>query len=230
MSRVKAPLQSGLSRVAEALADPAREAIVSALVDGKARPAGELALIAGISPQSASGHLQKLVDAHLLSVWPQGRFRYYHIADEDVASAIESLANLAARSEPSLKCAKHPIEFRQCRSCYRHLAGQLGVAISQTLMRRQYVSVNKRDGFVTETGLAWCRQEGIGFRPSASPAVRLCFDWTERVPHLAGAFANAVLQRMIECNYLRPGQIHRSLRLTDQGRAFLGRLHLETEF
>jgi DNA-binding transcriptional ArsR family regulator len=222
-------LQSGLSRVAEALADPAREAIVSALVDGKARPAGELASVAGISPQSASGHLQKLVDANLLSVCSQGRFRYYRITDEDVASAIESLVNLAARSEPSLKCAKHPLEFRQCRSCYRHLAGQLGVAIGKTLRHRQYVSMNERDGFVTEAGFAWCRQEGIGFRPSASRAVRLCLDWTERVPHLAGALPNAVLQRMLECDYLRSGQIHRSLRLTHQGRAFLSRLGVETE-
>jgi DNA-binding transcriptional ArsR family regulator len=220
---------SGLSRVAEALADPAREAIVSALVDGKARPAGELALVAGISPQSASAHLQKLVDAHLLAVWSQGRFRYYRIADEEVASAIESLANLAARSEPSPKCAKHPIEFRQCRRCYRHLAGQLGVAIGGTLVRRQYVSMSGRDGHVTEAGLAWCQQEGIGFRASGSPSVRLCIDWTERVPHLAGSFPNAILQRMIECNYLQPGQIHRVLRLTYKGRAFLSRLGLKTD-
>jgi hypothetical protein len=87
--------------------------------------------------------------------------------------------------------------------------------------------MNGRDGFVTDAGLAWCRQEGVAFRPSRSPAVRLCVDWTERVPHLAGPFPNAVLHRMIECNYLRPGQIHRSLRLTDQGQAFLSRLGLE---
>src|SRR6516164_3417774 len=91
-------VQSGFSRVAEALSDPAREAIVSALSDGKAMPAGELAAIAGISPQSASAHLQRLVDARLLSVLAQGRFRYYRITDEDVVALIEDLANLAAKA------------------------------------------------------------------------------------------------------------------------------------
>src|SRR5499433_2702197 len=91
--------QSGFSRVAEALSDPAREAMVSALADGKAMPAGELAVIAGVSPQSASAHLQKLVDANVLSVWAQGRFRYYRISDEDVASLIENLVNLATKAD-----------------------------------------------------------------------------------------------------------------------------------
>src|SRR6516162_2602595 len=92
-------VHSGLSRVAEALSDPAREAIVGALLGGKAMPAGELAAVAGVSPQSASAHLQKLVDARLLAVLAQGRFRYYRIVDEDVAALIEGLANLAAQTQ-----------------------------------------------------------------------------------------------------------------------------------
>src|SRR3954454_25352846 len=85
--------QSGFSRITEALSDPAREAIVSALSDGKAMPADELDAVAGISPQGASAHLQKLVEARVLSVWSQGRFRYYRIADDDVASLIENLVD-----------------------------------------------------------------------------------------------------------------------------------------
>src|ERR1700676_3098955 len=99
MAHVQQPVQSGFSRIAEALSDPAREAIVSALSDGKAMPAGELARAAGVSPQSASAHLQKLVDARVLSVWSQGRFRYYRIVHDDVASLIESLIDLAVRAE-----------------------------------------------------------------------------------------------------------------------------------
>src|SRR5438128_606973 len=113
--------QSGFSRVAEALSDPAREALVSALADGKAMPAGELAEIAGISPQSASAHLQKLVDASVLSVWAQGRFRYYRISDDDVASLIENLVNLAARSEA--RGRRHAViadERRQSRTGHCH--------------------------------------------------------------------------------------------------------------
>src|ERR1035438_2448817 len=99
MARIQRSVQSGFSRITAALSDPAREAIVSALSDGKAMPAGELAAAAGISPQSASAHLQKLVDARVLSVWSQGRFRYYRIIDEDVASLIESLVDLARSEE-----------------------------------------------------------------------------------------------------------------------------------
>src|ERR1700754_2408801 len=136
-----ARVQSGFSRVAEALSDPAREAIVSALADGKAMPAGELAAVASISPQSASAHLQKLVDANVLSVWAQGRFRYYRISNDDVASLIEDLANLAARTSSSR--GRRPAvddALRQSRTCYCHLAGQLGVLLSGALLHRKFVA------------------------------------------------------------------------------------------
>src|ERR1700751_67259 len=131
MAIARPSVQSGFSRVAEALSDPAREAIVSALSGGKAMPAGELAAVAGVSPQSASAHLQKLVDAKLLSVWAQGRFRYYRISDDEVTSLIEDLVNLAART--SSVGRKRPVvdeALRQSRTCYCHLAGQLGVLLS----------------------------------------------------------------------------------------------------
>jgi DNA-binding transcriptional ArsR family regulator len=135
MAHVQQPVQSGFSRIAEALSDPAREAIVSALSDGKAMPAGELARAAGVSPQSASAHRQKLVDARVLSVWSQGRFRYYRIVDDDVASLIESLIDLAVRAEKVDRTrARLPAPLRQSRTCYRHLAGQLGVSLSNALI------------------------------------------------------------------------------------------------
>src|SRR5262249_40413926 len=174
---------SGLSRVAGALADPAREAMVAALADGTTRPAGELASIAGVSPQSASAHLQKLVEAKVLAVWTQGRVRYYHIADDDAATTIENLANLAAKSRVDrLGNNKHLSELRQIRSCYHHLAGQLGVAMGKILVQRRYVRMEGRTGIVTDAGLAWCRQEGIAFSRNQAASVRLCVDWTERVP------------------------------------------------
>src|SRR5271169_4194300 len=124
MARIQRSVQSGFSRITAALSDPAREAILGALSDGKAMPAGELACAAGVSPQSASAHLQKLVDARVLSVWSQGRFRYYRIADEDVASLIESLVDLAARTEQAdRKRARLPEPLRRSRTCFHHLAG-----------------------------------------------------------------------------------------------------------
>jgi DNA-binding transcriptional ArsR family regulator len=218
-------VQSGFSRVAEALADPAREAIVCAVAGGKALPAGELAAAAGISPQSASAHLQKLVDAKILAAWPQGRFRYYQVADDDVALLVESLVNFAAKAEQhERQCARLPRELLESRTCYRHLAGRLGVALARTLIGRDYVHVKGRNGFVTRKGLAWCRSEQIDFEPKSTPSVRLCMDWTERRPHLAGAFANALLRWLIERKLLRAGAAPRALQLTPAGRIFFERL------
>jgi DNA-binding transcriptional ArsR family regulator len=231
MARIQRSVQSGFSRITAALSDPAREAIVSALSDGKAMPAGELAAAAGISPQSASAHLQKLVDARVLSVWSQGRFRYYRIIDEDVASLIESLVDLAAKAEQvDRKRTRLPEPLRQSRTCYCHLAGQLGVALSKALIRRDFVTISDRTGHVTEKGLSWCRSEQVDFKPVREPHVRLCNDWTERVPHLAGPFANAILERLVETRCVARSQIPRALRLTQKGRAFFARLGTEIPY
>lgn len=219
------PVQSGFSRITEALSDPAREAMVSALFGGRAMPAGELADAAGVSPQSASAHLQKLVDARLLSVWPQGRFRYYRIADDDVAALIENLVDLAVKTEVVDRARRRPPEpLRQSRSCYCHLAGQLGVALLEALVRRELIVFGGREGSLTEQGIAWSRAEAIQVVPARDPQMRLCNDWTERVPHLAGPFANAILKRLLETGSLRPHRIPRALRLTPKGRAFFDRL------
>jgi len=231
MARIQPSVHSGFSKITDALGDPAREAIVSALSDGKAWPAGHLALAAGISAQSASAHLQKLVDARVLSVWSQGRFRYYRIANDDVASLIETLVDLAARTEQvDRKCARLPEPLRQSRTCYGHLAGQLGVSLSNALTRHQLVGVSDRTGFVTDKGLAWCRSEQIDFKPRHEPHLRLCNDWTERVPHFAGPFANAILRRLVETRCVAPAAIPRVLRLTQKGRAFFARLGAEVPF
>jgi DNA-binding transcriptional ArsR family regulator len=222
------PVQTGFSRITQALSDPAREAMVSALADGRAMPAGELADIAGISPQSASAHLQKLVDAHVLSVWAQGRFRYYRIADDEVAALVESLVNLAARAE----CPRRlpPDSLRQCRSCYQHLAGKLGVLLSEALIRRKLVVLTGRAGHVSAAGLSWCASENIGFDPARTPHLRLCNDWTERVPHLAGPFPNAVLKHLLDSRCLVRTRQPRALRLTGKGRAFFDRLGVKVPF
>ena len=172
VAMIRHAVQSGFSRIAEALGDPAREAMVSALAQGRAMPAGELAAIAGVSPQSASAHLQKLVDARVLAVWAQGRFRYYRIADDDVAAVIESLVDLATKTDLSGHRRAHIAEeLRQVRSCYCHLAGRLGVLLSETLLRRKFVTVQGRNGSVTEKGLAWCAAERIAFDPQTPKIV-----------------------------------------------------------
>jgi DNA-binding transcriptional ArsR family regulator len=222
------PVQTGFSKITQALSDPAREAMVSALADGQAMPAGELAAIAGISPQSASAHLQKLVDAGVLSVWAQGRFRYYRIADDEMAALVENLVNLAARTERKRRLPPEPL--RQSRSCYQHLAGELGVLLSEALVCRKLVKLEARSGHVTAAGLAWCRSEGIDFNPMRAPHIRLCNDWTERVPHLAGPFPKAVLKHLLDRSCLARSRLPRALRLTRKGRAFFDRLGVKVPF
>lgn len=185
--------------------------------------------MAGISPQGASAHLQKLVDARVLSVWAQGRFRYYRIRDDVVAALIENLVGLAAKAAAGRSRAMPAEQLRQSRTCDHHLAGQLGVLLPNALIRR-LVAIDGRDGRVTEQGLAWCRAEGIEFDPARQPHLRLCNDWTERVPHLAGPFANAVLARLVEIRGVAPHRLPRALRITDRGRAFFDRLGVEVPF
>jgi DNA-binding transcriptional ArsR family regulator len=231
MTASRQSIQPGFARITAALSDPAREAIVSALADGKAMPAGELAVVAGISPQSASAHLLKLVDARILSVWSQGRFRYYRIADDDVASLIESLVDLAVKADRVEHRRAMPCEaLRQSRTCYCHLAGQLGVSLGDALIRRKLIAVSDRAGHVTAAGLVWCQSEKIAFKPARGPHVRLCNDWTERVPHLAGAFPNAVMKRLVDAHCLEARDIPRAMRLTRKGRTFFERLGARIPF
>jgi DNA-binding transcriptional ArsR family regulator len=216
--------QAGFARIAQALADPAREAMVAALGDGQARPAGELAAAAGVSAQGASAHLHKLVTAGILSVWAQGRFRYYRIADEEVAALVESLVNLAARPAPRAGRRRVAPELEAARSCYHHLAGRLGVALAAALVRCGHVRVRGTAGAVTAAGEQWCRRHGIAFNGPADAAVRLCPDWTERKPHFAGPLGTALLDHLLRerCLVRRQGQ--RGLRVTEKGRAFFASL------
>lgn len=204
--------------------------MVSALFGGKALPAGELAALAGVSPQSASAHLQKLTDARLLSVWQQGRFRYYRIADDEVAGLIENLVNVAARTDHPEHARGVPTPLRQARTCYCHLAGQLGVALRDGLVGKELIALRGREASITDQGLAWCRAEAIDFKPGRDPHMRLCNDWTERVPHPAGPFANAILKRLIGTHALVPHSVPRALRLTPKGRAFFERLGVSIPF
>ncbi|MDN4999622.1 ArsR/SmtB family transcription factor [Bradyrhizobium sp. GCM10027634] len=230
MVAARQSVHSGFSRLTDALSDPAREAMVSALFGGKALPAGELASLAGVSPQSASAHLQKLTDARLLSVWQQGRFRYYRIADDEVAGLIENLVNVAARTNHAERARGVPALLRQSRTCYCHLAGQLGVALRDGLVGKKLIALRGREASVTDQGLAWCRAEAIDFKPGRDPHMRLCNDWTERVPHLAGPFANAILKRLTATHALVPDRVPRALRLTPKGRAFFERLGVSIPF
>jgi DNA-binding transcriptional ArsR family regulator len=209
-------VQAGFARIATLLADPAREAMLVALADGRALPAGELADAAGISPQSASGHLRKLVDGGVIAVWPQGRFRYFRLADEEVGVALEALAGVATRSSSTQR--QRPSHLVDARSCFNHLAGRAGVALAEALRRRGLIAIAATDVSLTDAGTRWLRTIGIDPETKRSGRqLRLCLDWTERRFHLAGAVAGAILRHLLDEGQLRRG-VERSLIVTPRGK------------
>ncbi|WP_151632079.1 ArsR/SmtB family transcription factor [Noviherbaspirillum aerium] len=212
-----------IARVAALLGDPARAAMLWLLIDGRARPAGELAFAANVSAQSASGHLAKLVEAELLRVETQGRHRYYCLASHTVGIALESLAAIAPQPAPRpLPASKGtPPAMRFARTCYDHLAGELAVQLLAQLEGKGLLSSSDRQMELSARG----EQAFLGFGIDPAPlrgARRQfacgCLDWSERRFHLGGALGAALLQALMERKWLLRGQAPRVLQLTPRGR------------
>lgn len=216
-----------VAAVAALIAVPARATILIALMDGRALPAGELARCAALSPQAASAHLNKLVAGGFLLMASTGRHRYYRLASTEVAQVIEALMPLArvtARQTP------HPVEpkpIQVARSCYDHLAGQLGVAFTQALVAGGYLTETENDFTITDHGADWFRQLGIDSVPATRNRrafARKCLDWSERRFHLGGALGAAAFTRFLELGWVARVPQGRVLRVTHTGQAELRRL------
>jgi DNA-binding transcriptional ArsR family regulator len=223
----RVPVQAGFSKIAALLADPAREAMLVALADGLALPAGELAEIAGVTSQSASGHLRKLVEGGVVSVWPQGRFRYFRLADEEVASVLEALAGVASSRSGRIVFARgRPPHLLAARCCYNHMAGRLGVAFADALVNRDYVRISDDAAALTSMGSQWLGEIGLPI-PKGTGArsrhLRLCLDWTERRFHLAGAIPSAMLRFLLDAGHVARAK-ERSLVATPTGKAWFAQL------
>jgi DNA-binding transcriptional ArsR family regulator len=216
-----------IALIAGLMGEPARAAILAALLDGRTLPAGELAFIGNVAPQTASFHLRKLMDAALITVARQGRHSYYRLANERVAATLESIAGLApVRTQVDLRSrtryeSERVRELRFARSCYRHLAGALAVEINQALLDRKLLVAHSEQGYgLTSLGQEWCRRFGMilpapGRRQD--PLGRACVDWTERRHHLGGALGGALFSRLTELRWMvaKPGS--RSVRVTHAG-------------
>jgi len=217
--------QPNVAAPAALIGDPARAAMLMHLMDGAARAAGELAAIGGVSPQSASGHLRRLVEGGLLVVRRSGRARHYALASAAVATAIEALAALRADAIPQhLRGGARMRALRTARHCYDHLAGQLGVALTDLLVGRRYVTVGPAAG-ITPAGERWLAAQFevdvASLRELRRPLVRTCVDWTEQRPHLAGALGAALLARCRAADWVTGGAYPRTLTITRAGlRAF----------
>ncbi len=192
-----------IARVAAMVGDPARANMLTALLDGVALTAGELTLEAGVTKQTASSHLAKLVDACLIAVEAQGRHLYYRLADADVARLLETLMGVAARAK-ALRSRPGPKDpaLRRARMCYDHLAGELGVALFDAFIKHKWISPGPERTFaLTRLGRAKASTfvSGIAeLEAGARPLCRACLDWSVRRHHLAGALGAAILDEIFE--------------------------------
>jgi DNA-binding transcriptional ArsR family regulator len=212
-----------VSPVAALLADRTRSAILSSLLDGEPRSAGELALSAGVSPQVASNHLARLFQGGLLLREATGRQRHYRLAGEEVAQALEALAALKPPT-PVLAAPAVPEGLRFARTCYDHLAGTLGVAVREALTGAGWLLAD-RSGYRTsakaDAGLGKMGISVAALQQGRRPFAKGCLDWSERRPHLAGALGAALLTRWLELGWLVRLPKSRAVRLTQKGRCAL---------
>ncbi|HEV2552003.1 MAG TPA: helix-turn-helix transcriptional regulator [Stellaceae bacterium] len=211
-----------LAEIAALVGDPARANMLSALADGRVLTAGELAYAAGVSPQTASGHLAKLSEARLLVVAKQGRHRYYRMATPLVGRMIESIMAVAANAPPRYRPAgRFDAALRFARTCYDHFAGRLGVGLTDGLCAHGHVALDEDGGEVTETGVIFLSRFGLDFdelRRRRRVYCRPCLDWTERRPHLAGAVGAGLASRCFDLGWVKRKRDSRALTITERGR------------
>ena len=207
-------------RIAALIGDSARAEVLSALMGGRALTATELAGTAGVTKQTISAHLAKLLEAGLIACAQQGRHRYFRLADHHVASLLESLMGVAARTG-ALRVHAGPREpaLRKARICYDHLAGELGVWAFETMLA-QGIFLHDEALKVSDLGKLWFADIGIDaaiFGKQRRMLCRPCLDWSERRQHLGGALGAAFLQRCYALHWARQAKDSRVITFTVQG-------------
>lgn len=222
---------SRVSIVGTALADPKRAQILAALSSGTAHTAGELANAIGLAASTTSRHLSRLVDTGLVAVEPSGRHRYFRIASSEVADLLEWIDGMDLPETNPPQRPRPGSELSFARSCYDHLAGELGVSLFQAMVDLDMLQDTPAPPTLTTAGRKHLLGLGIDVDELANkrrPLTRACIDWTQRTHHLGGAVGVALLQHMLAEKWLRRSRDRRVLKLTDHGRtAFLHHFDLK---
>jgi len=215
-------IQPSLAEVAALVGNPARANMLTALLDGRALTAKELALAGGVAPQTASGHLARLTEGRLLTLARQGRHAYYRLASPLIGRMLEGIMAVAVEGPPRYQPRwRGGDALRNARTCYDHLAGRLGVALADALVSHEHVVLSEDGGVVTPQGEEFFQDFGIDLRErtrSRRPFCRPCLDWSERRPHLAGAVGAALAARSFELGWIGRLRDTRAVLVTPEGR------------
>jgi DNA-binding transcriptional ArsR family regulator len=213
-----------VSRVAAAIGEPARARILYCLMDGRARTATELAVVAEVGAPTNSAHLNRLVAEHLVKLVSQGKHRFYSLEGPNVARVLESLSVLTGHPLSKFKPTT-PDSLRAARTCYDHIAGTLGVTLNDRFIALGWISARANDGRstyeVTEKGTKAFATHGINFNAELSKRRRFafgCLDWSERRFHLGGALGAALFSLALKKKWVAPDLDSRALDVTSIGR------------
>jgi DNA-binding transcriptional ArsR family regulator len=210
-----------IATIASLIGDPARANILTALMDGRALTVSELANAAGVTVQTASGHLSKLSDANLLKAEKQGRHRYFRLSGEDVAQVLEALMGLAQRTGAvRVRTGPKDAALREARVCYDHLAGESGVQLLHGITQRGLVISQDETIALTDQGQQFFSDFGIdleSLQKARRPVCLHCLDWSERRHHLGGSLGASLLNAMLEKQWIKRAE-GRVLTFTSKGR------------
>jgi len=211
-----------IAEIAALVGDPARATMVSALVDGRALTASELASAARITPQTASTHLAKLTEAGVLSVVRNGRHRYFRLASPTVAYMIDGIVAVALEKRPRYRpLSRQARALSAGRICYDHLAGRLSVDLTDSFVAREYIVLDDEVAEITTAGTRFLTEFGIELptlRSTRRHFCRLCLDWTERRPHIAGAVGVAITKRCFDLGWIERMKRSHAVTVTPLGR------------
>ncbi len=212
-----------IARMAALIGDPARANILTALMDGRALTASELAAEAGVTAQTASAHLSKLAEGGLIRPRKQGRHKYFALAHEDVAQVLEGLMGLSAGlARPRTRTGPRDDALRHARVCYNHLAGAMGIQLYDSLLTRRFLLETEAGPVLAPDGAEFVQAFGVdlpALRARRAPICRECLDWSERRSHLAGSLGRAIFARIEALGWARRDPESRAVLFSERGQA-----------
>lgn len=207
--------------IAALIADSSRSVMLMNLLGGQ-RTAGELAKAAEIKPQTATFHLNKMVDAGLITKTKYGKYSYFRLANEDIAQLLELLMKLSKSPEiKSLNEYIHSEALRSARLCYDHIAGNLGTKLAEAFLKLGYIELHNDIFFITELGID--RLVEISVINSSLKDLKglqgpKCYDWSEKSYHMAGKLGKVVTRGLMELEWIKKSPENREVIITDQGK------------